>query len=82
MPDFCSDCKHDAKPIERCSLCTATATIHMPPELGALALCRACADRVRAALLPPDEADRRALAAISDRPILPRCLCQECSGHG
>lgn len=68
-------------PIHRCSLCTAPATVHLPPELGASALCRACADRVRVALTPPaqdDEAERRALATIRDRPA-PRCTCQECS---
>ena len=73
-------------PIERCSLCTAVATIHLPPELGASALCRACADRVRAALAPPDEAERRQLDVLynlgcraSRVPPLPRCTCTECA---
>ena len=71
---------------DRCSLCTAAATIHLPPELGASALCRACADRVRAALVPPDEAERKQLEVLhnlgcraSRVPPLPRCTCAECA---
>lgn len=66
-------------PIQRCALCTAPATVHLPPQLGASALCRACADRIRAELTPPDEAHRRALATLADRPSpVPRCTCEEC----
>ena len=72
--------------IDRCSLCTAAATIHLPPELGASALCRACADRVRAALVPPDEAERRQMEVLANLgcrasrvPPVPRCTCPDCS---
>jgi len=64
---------------QRCSLCSAPATVTLPPWAGSEALCRACADRLRAYLTPPDEAERRALAAISSRPVAPRCPCPECS---
>ena len=33
-----------------CCLCAAPATVHLPPWAGSEALCRACADRLRAAL--------------------------------
>lgn len=71
---------------ERCSLCTAVAAVHLPPELGASALCRSCADRVRAALVPPDEAERRQMEVLANLgcrasrvPPAPRCPCPDCS---
>ena len=67
-------------PIQRCSLCTKPATVHLPPELGASSLCRAYADRVRAALTQTAQDEEAVLHNINCRASrAPRCTCQECS---